>query len=148
MLSNPKESRFFMDVKDRSLGKIEQRKVKEAPFKICHQNIRSLRRKYHEMLGHLCPDLPHIICLTEHHMNVLEYNHINLAGYTAGAQFCRALHEKGGVIIYVQDNLKFTNIDLSEYCIEKDFEACAIKLTITSLNICIITIYIGRLQVI
>ena len=77
----------------------------------------------------------------EHHINVLEYNHINLAGYIAGAHFCRALHEKGGVIIYVQNNLKFTNIDLSKYCKEKYFEACAIKLIITSLIICIITIY-------
>ena len=76
-------------------------------------------------------------------MIVLEYSHINLACFTAGAQFCRVLHEKGGVIVYVQNNLKFTNIDLSEYCEEKDFEACAIKLTITSINICIITIYIS-----
>jgi len=74
-------------------------------------------------------------------MNVLEYSHINIAGYTAGAQFCRVLHEKGGLIIYVHHNIKFTNIDLSEYCKEKDFEACAIKLTITSINICIITKY-------
>ena len=74
-------------------------------------------------------------------MNVLEYSHINIEDYTAGVQFCRALHEKGGVIMYVHNNLTFTNIDLSEYCKEKDFEACAIKLTTTSLNICIITIY-------
>ena len=74
-------------------------------------------------------------------MNVLEYSHINIEDYTAGVQFCRALHEKGGVIMYVHNNLTFTNTDLSEYCKEKDFEACAIKLTTTSLNICIITIY-------
>jgi len=74
-------------------------------------------------------------------MNVVEYSHINLEGYTAGAHFCRALHEKGGVIIYMHNNLEFINIDLSEYCKEKDFEACAIKLITTSLNICIITIY-------
>ena len=78
-----------MDVKDRALINNEQRKVKEIPFKVYHQNIRSLRRKYHELLCYLYPDLPHIIlvCLTEHHMNVLEYSHINLAGFTAGAQF-------------------------------------------------------------
>jgi len=74
-------------------------------------------------------------------MNVLEYSHITMAGYTAGAQFCRVRHEKGGVIIYVHNNLKFTNIGLSEYCKEKDFETCTIKLTINFLIICIITIY-------
>jgi exonuclease III len=68
-------------------------------------------------------------------------NCINIEGYTAGAQYCRVLHEKGGVIIYVHNNLKFTNIDLSRYCKEKDFEVCAIKLTVNTLNICIITIY-------
>jgi len=74
-------------------------------------------------------------------MNALEYSHINLEGYTAGVHFCRALHEKGGVIIYIHNNLEFINIDLSKYCKEKDFEACAIQLTTTYLNICIITIY-------
>jgi len=45
-----KESRFFMDVKDRALRITEQKKVKEVPFKVYHQNIRSLRRKYQELL--------------------------------------------------------------------------------------------------
>ena len=119
----------------------KQSKVKEPPFKIYHQNIRSLRRKSHELLCHLYPDFPHIICLTEHHMHLFEYRHISMAGYTTGAQFCRTLHDKGGVIIYVQNNLKFTNIDLNDYCKEKDFETCAIKLTADSLDFCIITIY-------
>ena len=132
---------FFMDVKDRALRNTELKKVKVAPFKAYHQNIRSLRNKYQELLCCLYPDLPHIICLTEHHMNALEYSHINLEGYTAGVHFCRALHEKGGVIIYIHNNLEFINIDLSKYCKEKDFEACAIQLTTTYLNICIITIY-------
>jgi hypothetical protein len=73
-------------------------------------------------------------------MNILEHSYINVEGYTVGAKFCRVLHEKG-VIIYVHDNLKFTNIDLAEYCTEKGFEICAIKLTINSQNICIITMY-------
>jgi len=60
-----------MDVKDRALWITEQKKVKEVPFKVYHQNIRSLRKKYQELLCYLYPDLLHIICLTEHHMNVL-----------------------------------------------------------------------------
>jgi hypothetical protein len=74
-------------------------------------------------------------------MNTLEFPYINAEGYTIGAQFCRTLYKKGGVIIYIRNHLKFTNIDLSEYCKEKDFEVCALKLDIQSLNICIITIY-------
>jgi len=119
ILPNAKESRIFMDVKGRALRITEQKKVKEVPFKVYHQNITSLRRKYQELLCYLYPELPHIICLKEHHLSILEYSHINVEGYTVGAQFCRALHEKGEVIMYVYNNLKFTNIDLSEYCKEK-----------------------------
>jgi hypothetical protein len=124
-----------MDVKDGSLRNIAQRKVNEAPLKVYHQNIRSLRKKFQELTCCVYPDLPHIICLTEYHMNILEFSYINAEGYTVGAQFCRTFQEKGGVIIYVHNNLKFINIDLSEYCKEKDFEVCAIKLNINSLNV-------------
>jgi len=59
-----------------------------------HQNVRSLRRKADELLSHLYPDLPHIICLTEHHMNLMEIN-FNLENYNTGAQFCRASNGRG-----------------------------------------------------
>lgn len=111
-------------------------------FKMYHKNVRSLRRKFHELLCHVYSNPPHVICLTEHHLNMLVgKSHVNVEGYNIGAQFCRVLYEKGGVITYVHNSLKFTNIDLSEYCKEKDIKICAVKLTIYSLNITIITIY-------
>ena len=125
---------------DRSPQNINQIKVNSDFFKIYHQNVRSLRRKTHELLNHVYPDLPHVICLMEHHLNILEKSHVNIESYTIGAQFCRALYERG-VIIYVHSSLKFTNIDLSEYCKEKDIEICAVKLNINSLTVCIIAIY-------
>ena len=79
--------------------------------------------------------------MSEHHLNILEKSQVNIESYTIGAQFCRALYERGGVIIYVHNSLKFTNFDLSEYCKEKDIEICAVKLNINSLTMCIITIY-------
>jgi hypothetical protein len=88
---------FFMDAKDGFLQNTEQRKVKESPFKVYHQNNRSLRSKSHELLCHIFPNLPHIIWLTEHRMNTCSC--INIEGYTTGAQYCRVLHEKRGVII-------------------------------------------------
>jgi hypothetical protein len=108
---------------------------------IYHQNIRSLRKKLHELIGHLHPILPHVICLTEHHLNILVKTFVNIEGYTIGAQFCRVSYEKGGVIIYVHNSLQYTNIDLSKYCKEKNIEICSLKLIINSLNIFIITIY-------
>jgi exonuclease III len=81
------------------------------------------------------------MCLTEHHLNILQKTYVNIEGYTIGAQFCRVLYEKGGVIIYVHSSLQYINIDLSEYSKEKDIEICAVKLIINSLNMFIIAIY-------
>jgi exonuclease III len=71
----------------------------------------------------------------------LEKSHVNIESYTIAAQFCRVLYGGGGVTVYVHNSLKFTNIDLSEYCKEKDIEICVVKLIINSLNMNIIAIY-------
>jgi hypothetical protein len=41
----------------------------------------------------------------------------------------------------VHKSLNFGNIDLEIYCIEKDFEVCALKLNLNFTRTCIITIY-------
>jgi hypothetical protein len=81
------------------------------------------------------------MCLTEHHLNILEETYVNIESYNIGAQFCRVLYEKGGVIIYVHSSLQYRNIDLKEYCKEKDIKICAVKLIINFLNMFIIAIY-------
>jgi hypothetical protein len=45
------------------------------------------------------------------------------------------------VRILVHKSLKYTNINLDEYCKHQDIEACALKLESTFLNICIVAIY-------
>jgi len=131
-----------MDMNDRSPQITNQITLNNNSFKVYHQNVKSLRKKSHELLGHLYPVLPHVMCLNEHHLNILEKKtYVNIEGYTIEAQFCRVLYEKGGVIIYVHNSLQYTNIDLSEYCKEKDIEICAIKLFINSLNMFITAIY-------
>ena len=130
-----------MDMNNRSQQISNQIILNNNSFKVYHQNVRSLRKKSHELLGHLYPVLPHVMCLTEHHLNILEKTYVNIEGYSIGAQLCRVLFEKWGVIIYVHNSLQYTNIDLSEYCKEKDIEICAVKLIINSLNMFIIAIY-------
>ena len=109
-------------------------------IKIYHQNVRSLRNKLHEFVGHLHPSLPNVICLTEHHLNILEKPHTNIEGYSIGAYFCRESYAKGGTIIYVHNKLQYMSIDLSAYCKEKDIEICAVKLFMKPPNIIITTI--------
>jgi hypothetical protein len=41
-------------------------------FSLFHQNIRGLRDKNNELLGSLLPELPHILCLTEHFLTEQE----------------------------------------------------------------------------
>jgi len=43
-----------------------------VPLTVYHQNVRSLRRKANKLLSQLYPTFPHILCLSEHHMNHLE----------------------------------------------------------------------------
>ena len=130
-----------MDITDQSIQKVNQPTANKDSLKIYHQNVRSLRRKTCELLSHLYPDLPHVLCLTKHHLNSMGMNHISIENYNTGAQFCRAIHEIGGVAVFVHESLKFSNIDLSKYCKEKDTEICAVKLNFSSSTVCIITIY-------
>jgi hypothetical protein len=99
------------------------------------------KKKTHELLSHLYPDLPQVICLMEHHLNTMEINLVNTENYITGAQFCRALYGKGVVAIYVHKSLKFTNTDLRKYCKEKDIEICAVKLNLGSTTMCIKSLY-------
>ena len=41
-------------------------------LKIFHQNIRSLRNKTNELFCCILEDLPHILCLTKHHLQYSE----------------------------------------------------------------------------
>ena len=83
-----------------------------SSFSVYHQNIRGLRGKTNELLSHLHPAFPHILCFTEHHMNLLELQQANIDSYKLGANYCRTLYEKGGVCTYIHKSLKFVNIDL------------------------------------
>ena len=41
----------------------------------------------------------------------------------------------------MHNSLQFTNIDLSDYCIEKFIQICAVKININSLTMCIVTLH-------
>jgi len=74
-------------------------------------------------------------------MNREELQQTFIDDYTLGASFCRTPYAKGGVCSYMHKSLNFENIDLETYCIEKDFEVCALKLNLNFIQACIITIY-------
>ena len=115
--------------------------VSTEALQILHQNIQGLRWKFNEVLSYLYPSLPHILCFTEHHLNQQEIALIQIESYTLGASFCRTSFKMGGLCIFVNKNLNFRNIDTQKFLHEQDIEAEAVKLSVNSLNICILSIY-------
>jgi hypothetical protein len=65
---------------------------------------------------------------------------IHLTNYSLGVNYCRKTLLKG-VSIFVYRNLKYSTINIDEYNIDKDTEACAIQLDSTFDKLCILTIY-------
>jgi hypothetical protein len=64
-----------------------------------------------------------------------------IEGNILGANYCTTSDAKGGVCTYVHNSLNFENINLEIYCMEKDFEVCALNLKLHCIQACIITIY-------
>jgi hypothetical protein len=57
---------------------------------------------------------------------------------------CRKTFLKGGVSIFVYRNLKHTTINIGQYNIDRETEACAIQLDTTFNKLHILTIYRSR----
>jgi exonuclease III len=126
--------------KDRNHYKVNQFNKGKTYLKIFQQNITGLARKTGKLVSHLHPNYPQVLCLTEHHLNDLQLEKIHIENYKLGANYCRQIRAKGGVAIFVHNNLEFTNIDIDQHCTEQDIEICALKLVLGTMNICIITL--------
>ena len=65
---------------------------------------------------------------------------VHIENYNLEAHYCRQLHEKGGVVIFVHNSLCFSNIEIVKHCVEQDI-VCALKLSFGTLYICVLTLY-------
>jgi hypothetical protein len=81
------------------------------------------------------------LCISEHHLRESELQLTHLANYSLGASNCRKTFFKGGVSIFVYRNLKYNNINIDKFSIDKDIEAFAIQLDSTFNKLCILAIY-------
>ena len=106
-------------------------------IKIFHQNIRSRRNKTNELLCYIQDDPPHILCLTEHHLQYGELASLHIENYTLGAYYCRNTKHKGGVCMFIHKNIPFTCLDIGDYCIDQDIEVCGIQLNQDGDKLCI-----------
>jgi exonuclease III len=117
-------------------------KLPSKDFMILHQNIRSLNNNKTDKFSiSLATYPPHVLCLTERHWRDNELDSIAIKNYNLGAKFCRNFFKNGGVCIFLQDNLQFTDVSLFKFCREKDLEICAVKLYLAACTMCIVTVY-------
>ena len=114
-----------MDITYKHYHKVNQINKGIIYLKIYNQNIKGLGKKVGELLSHLHPDIPHVLFLTEHHLKYSQLKNIHIEHYNLGSSYCRQLREKGGVTIFVQNSLCFSNTDTVQHCEEQDIEIYA-----------------------
>jgi hypothetical protein len=110
-------------------------------FKIYHPNIRGLKGKINECMLPLLTEAPHLICLTEHHLKNYETDVTPISKYKLGTKYCRKNLKNGSVCIYIQEALKFTNINLQNHYKEQDIEITAVQLKLNKKNVTIFCVY-------
>jgi len=124
------------------LGLTANRKeVDRQTFTIYHQNIHGLNGKIDEFMVSLAPEMPHLICLTEHHLKYNEIDVVHIPNYNLGARYCRTNLKCGGVGIFIHKNTKYSNINLLNYCKEQDIEIVAIKLKFAVKKVIVLCVY-------
>ena len=134
---NPKNT---MEDHNNNNPSLTQLLLHKQPIKIYHQNIRirSLRYKMNELLCHLSNDPVHILCITEHHLHHEELTSFHVENYVLGSCYCRKSKYKGAVCIFAHNSIKYTFLDVDNYCSDQDFEACAIHLNSKHDKLCIL----------
>ena len=123
------------------MGNVNTKHLVPKDLMIFHQNIRNLNNKSDEILNTIESNPPHILCFTEHHLKSYQLDNIFFQNYQLGAEYCRKSYKNGGVCIYIHESLHFSNTNVYEFCKEKDFEACVIKLYLSCCTIGIVNIY-------
>ena len=102
-------------------------------FTLIHQNIRGINRKLEELQEFFNSNnlYPHTLCFSEHHLRDEVYS-IGIDNYVLGSCFSRSTFQKGGICIYVHNDVSFNYLDLSKYCKKKILEICAVQIVTTN----------------
>jgi hypothetical protein len=116
------------------------------PLILVQQTIRGLISKTDEITVSLSLDKisPQILCFSEHHMLQKNLSLVNIENYSQGSNFSRSRYQKGGVCIFIRNNVCFSHVDLFNYCVEKIVEICAVKLEFNGRGLIIVCLYGSR----
>jgi hypothetical protein len=118
-----------------------------SKLQIFSQNIRGLGNKTDELIINWVNDVPHILCLSEYHLSTEIFQTIIVDNHNLGAYYCRKFTKFGGVCIFIHKSYQFINVDLHSHCIEQDFEVCAIRLIHSPVNLCVLSEYNPRQEI-
>ena len=129
-----------------SSNQILKKQLANQPSKIdvtlFHQNIRGLTiNKIDEISIYLCNKPTHILCLSEHHLDMKQIEKTLIPTYIFSAHFCRNIFKKGGVCIFTHKTINYMTLNLTKFCKEKDLEICATELHLQYHKSCIMAIY-------
>jgi exonuclease III len=69
--------------------------------------------------------------------------HLTLPGYILGLHFCCRILQRGGVCIFVRNDLYFNEIDITHNSREKDLEICAVEIETKANKLIIFCLYRG-----
>lgn len=81
------------------------------------------------------------LCFNETWANNDSINALHFSGYKLISFYCRTSFKGGGVAIWAKNGLEVNSIDLTPFCTEKHFEACALKWNDNNVNTLILNCY-------
>ena len=114
---------------------------KNSSWTIYHKNNRRINTEIYEFVNQWLSKIPHLICLTEHHLSSTEISYVNIDFCNLGACFGIKSQKNGCVSIFVHETLQYTSFDFNEFSTDLDIEIYAVKLHYSSSNICVLITY-------
>jgi hypothetical protein len=66
---------------------------------------------------------------------------VNIDNYVLGSCYSRCRYQKGGVCIFVCNELCFSHVDLSTYCVEKVLELFAVEIECIGVGLVVVCLY-------
>ena len=82
------------------------KRLSKRDFTMFHQNIRGLTiNKIDYIFAYLHTNPVHVLCMSEHHLDMTEIETIRLHNYKLRAKVCRNKFKKGGVCNFTHDSI-------------------------------------------
>lgn len=107
------------------------------------QDIGSKSGKLNRFTQLLNKTLPDIVIMTEHGLKSGQLENTRLREYTLKTYFCRINHKKGGVAIYVRDDLQSAveSLDITHHNTELNFEAAMLQISLGKEQLHVMGVY-------